>query len=309
MKALLTTDDLIKHMKNKGITFQLINENEARKILETDCYYFHMAAYRVLYPKNPIVSTRSKQYQKLDFGYLVELASIDNRVQSVILDMCLELEKEIKLRLINAVTNNSNDDGYSIVQLFLKEKDYNLNILRSINRHKSGKYCHDLIEKYYPYFPIWVLVELISFGDLLRITQFYESRYSIQIMPNNKFMNTIRDLRNASAHNNCLINTIANNLDKTKQPDIRIVNFIKDLNAVGSTSRQTNLRNFFAYDMVTLLFVYDSLIPNNKKKSTYIMLNNLMTKGLTDHYDYFETNSKIKGVYEFLSRIIDKLAE
>lgn len=31
-----------------------------------------------------------------------------------------------------------------------------------IHKHKSGEYCKNLIEKYYPYFPIWVLVELIS---------------------------------------------------------------------------------------------------------------------------------------------------
>ena len=31
----------------------------------------------------------------------------------------------------------------------------------------------DLIEKYYPYFPVWVFVELISFGDLLYFCSFY----------------------------------------------------------------------------------------------------------------------------------------
>ena len=44
------------------------------------------------------------------------------------------------------------------------------------------RYCKDLIAKYYPYFPIWVFVELISFGDLLYFCYFCEKRYKVKIV-------------------------------------------------------------------------------------------------------------------------------
>ena len=49
--------------------------------------------------------------------------------------------------------------------------------------------------------------ELISFGDLTYLCAFYNQLYKEQIV-NNKFMNTVRDIRNASAHSNCLINKL-----------------------------------------------------------------------------------------------------
>ena len=38
----------------------------------------------------------------------------------------------------------------------------------------------------------------------------------------NKFMNTVRDIRNASAHSNCLINKLFEELPATQQPDAEI---------------------------------------------------------------------------------------
>lgn len=63
------------------------------------------------------------------------------------------------------------EDGYRIVKNFLREENLQMNILQGIRHHKSGEYCKELIEKYYPYFPIWVLVELISFGENVSVSE------------------------------------------------------------------------------------------------------------------------------------------
>lgn len=80
--------------------------------------------------------------------------------------MCLDMEHVIKVKLIDRITKNPEEDGYDIVRKFLA-KDDNLRILKNIKGHKSGEYCKDLINKYYLFFPVWVFVKLISFGDLL----------------------------------------------------------------------------------------------------------------------------------------------
>ena len=171
MKTLLSVDELITHMKSKGIKFSIISENEAKEFLNNNNYYFKLAAYRNLYPK--INNPRSKkfgQYQNLEFAYLKELSIIDMRLRYLMIDMCLDIEHAIKVKLVHSVSNNPQEDGYTIVKAYLNKEDKDFRMLKTIRQHKSGEYCKDLINKYYPFFPIWVLVEVISFGDLLHIS-------------------------------------------------------------------------------------------------------------------------------------------
>lgn len=145
MKNLLSIDELMEHMKERGIKFEIISESDARTFLTNNNYYFKLASYRTLYAKCPDGSSREGQYQNLDFAYLKELSTIDMYLRYIIIEMCLDIEHAIKVRLINAVTQNSNDDGYQLIKLYLKDEDPGFNILKSIRSHKSGEYCKDLI--------------------------------------------------------------------------------------------------------------------------------------------------------------------
>lgn len=51
MKELLTTDQLIDHMKAKGITFNIISEQDAKTFLTNNNYYMKLASYRKNYKK------------------------------------------------------------------------------------------------------------------------------------------------------------------------------------------------------------------------------------------------------------------
>jgi hypothetical protein len=74
--------------------------------------------------------------------------------------MCLDIEHFLKVKLITAVTNNPKEDGYELVKKFIALPN-NDRIVRKIKWHKSSEYCKDLINKYYPNFPIWVFVEFL----------------------------------------------------------------------------------------------------------------------------------------------------
>lgn len=111
LKKLLSVDELIEHMKSKGITFHEVSENDAKEFLQKNNYYMKLAAYRANYEKCP-TGKRAGQYKKLDFGYLKELSVIDMHLRYIIIDMCLDIEHAIKVKLINDVTNNPSEDGY-----------------------------------------------------------------------------------------------------------------------------------------------------------------------------------------------------
>lgn len=306
MKQLLSIDELIQHMKNRGITFNEISENDAKQFLQNNNYYMKLAAYRANYDKCD-TGKRQGQYKKLDFGYLKELSTIDMYLRYIVMDMCLDIEHVIKVRLIKNITNNPSEDGYDIVRKFIAQDD-NLRILKNIRSHKSGEYCKDLIEKYYPYFPVWVFVELISFGDLLYFCSFYEKIYGVQII-NNKLMNTVRDVRNAAAHSNCLLNKMTEKIDSTKQVNNEISSFIIGMKNISKTSRVNNLSYKFTNSFVTILYVYDSLMNEIPKQKRYKEIQEFMNGRVVKNKQFFQSNSKIVGVYNFHKKVIDNLVK
>lgn len=306
MKQLLSIEELIQHMKNRGITFNEISENDAKQFLQNNNYYMKLAAYRANYDKCD-TGKRQGQYKKLDFGYLKELSTIDMYLRYIVMDMCLDIEHVIKVRLIKNITNNPSEDGYDIVRKFIAQDD-NLRILKNIRSHKSGEYCKDLIEKYYPYFPVWVFVELISFGDLLYFCSFYEKIYGVQII-NNKLMNTVRDVGNAAAHSNCLLNKMTEKIDSTKQVNNEISSFIIGMKNISKTSRVNNLSYKFTNSFVTVLYVYDSLMNEIPKQKRYKEIQEFMNGRVVKNKQFFQSNSKIVGVYNFHKKVIDNLVK
>ena len=293
-------------MKNRGITFNEISENDAKQFLQNNNYYMKLAAYRANYDKCD-TGKRQGQYKKLDFGYLKELSTIDMYLRYIVMDMCLDIEHVIKVRLIKNITNNPSEDGYDIVRKFIAQDD-NLRILKNIRSHKSGEYCKDLIEKYYPYFAVWVFVELISFGDLLYFCSFYEKIYGVQII-NNKLMNTVRDVRNAAAHSNCLLNKMTEKIDSTKQVNNEISSFIIGMKNISKTSRVNNLSYKFTNSFVTVLYVYDSLMNEIPKQKRYKEIQEFMNGRVVKNKQFFQSNSKIVGVYNFHKKVIDNLVK
>ena len=306
MKPILNIDEMIEHMKEKGIKFNIISENEAKKFLSESNYYMKLASYRTNYPKYDESSKRCGQYINLEFAYLKELSTIDMYLRYIVLEMCLDIEHYLKVKLLRVIENNPEEDGYDIIRRFVAS-DNNAYILKNIRKHKSSEYCKDLIEKYYPYFPARVLVVVISFGDLTYLCEFYNQRYGEEIV-NNKFMNSIRDIRNASAHSNCLINRLFDPLENGKQIDVEISNFVKSLTNVNSNTRGKNLNYRVTYNIITLLYVYDKIVTSKAaRQHRYDELKDLFDNRAVRHQDYFKSNSKLVGIYKFIQKVIDNL--
>lgn len=75
IKPMLSIDELIEHMKAKGIRFNIVSEEEAQEFLTTNNYYMKLASYRANYDKCPLESKRAGEYQQSEFAYLQELST------------------------------------------------------------------------------------------------------------------------------------------------------------------------------------------------------------------------------------------
>ncbi len=303
MKQLLSPEQLIDHMKGKGIKFTIVDEQEAKDFLVNNNYYMKLAAYRTNYDKQTLECASNGQYINLEFAYLKELSTLDMHLRYKILEMCLDIEHNIKLSILNGI-EQFGDDGYQLIRKFVAQNE---RVLKTIHAHQASEYCKGLINKYYPYFPAWVFVEIISFGDLTYLCDFYSQTYGSEI-EYRKFLNIVRDLRNASAHSNCLINRLSDVIDGA--PDKRIIDFVKNLNCVGNTSIRNNISHKFVYDFIVLLYVYNNIvISETTRKRRFIEIKEMLNTRFLRHKDYFQKNNRIKQQYVFLSKIIDSISE
>ena len=140
-KIKLTVDEQILDMKKKGVKFELCTEQEAKRFLNYNNYYFKLKSYARNYNINP----QTNQYFNLDFAYLIELSKLDMYIRKIILEMSLDVEHYLKVRLMKDLCNNSEEDGYNITKIFLQyhpnAKD---DIRRKANKWECPKVCVNL---------------------------------------------------------------------------------------------------------------------------------------------------------------------
>ena len=299
MKLLKTNEELIAHMRLKGIKFNIVNEEDAKKFLQNNNYYMKLASYRANYEKR----RSNDEYINLDFAYLQELSTIDMHLRYLILQMCLDVEHSLKTRLLKDIEDNPEEDGYDIIRRFITKYERSC---QNIQKHKSSEYCRELIEKYYPYFPAWVFVELISFGDVVKLYEYYSERYPGRLK-DSELLYSIRDLRNATAHSNCLINKLQKG---TNKPSVKIIKFVSNIDGIGTSMRTNKLSNKFLYDFITLLYVYSEFINVNiVKEKRFKQIQEFIDGRVIKNREYFKKNECIKTAYIFVKKIIDYMCE
>lgn len=310
-KLKLTVEEQIQDMINKNIQFELYTKENAKKFLKYNNYYFKLKSYA----KNYNINIQTKKYYNLDFAYLVELSKLDMYIRKIILELSLDVEHYLKVRLMNDLSDNAEEDGYNIVRLFLQ---YHPNAESDI-QSKANKYsfCSDLAEKHLNEYKepkelaLWNIVELLSFGNFMELYEMYYQTYpSFNYSP---YLKSIKFIRNAAAHNNCILSTLRkpNSLkrfSKTKKL-ANILGKIPEFRELKS--RNGMMKNPVIHDFVTLLFVYNDVmkvsatktVRNKKMEDIYYQFcddNGRIRKNKS----YFDKNPYVKEAYSFICNII-----
>lgn len=121
-KPKLSIKNQIEKLKQKGVKFEIFNEDKATKFLQNNSYLFKVKAYCNTY-KQKDKDGKTLPYQNLDFAYLVDLSTIDMHLRRFIIRLTLDMEHILKTKLMRDF-NNSASDGYDIVAEFLKKDSY-----------------------------------------------------------------------------------------------------------------------------------------------------------------------------------------
>lgn len=300
----LSIDEQIADMEKKGITFLQEDKNDAKNFLKNNTYYFKIKAYERNYDKYSATVKRG-QYINLDFAYLKELSTLDMYLRKIILSMTLDIEHALKVQLLFDLSENVQEDGYEIVKEYL-EQDYV--IVKNIHDKIDKSAASDLIKKRKTEndeYALWELVEVLSFGNFIDLYQLYYSRYPSK---NNfsSYLWSLKFLRNAAAHNNCLLNSIKAPYNVILHKNKDILFEVSKIKTISDKSRATWMKNPVIHDFVILVYVYLNVIKSKgiKKKGTE-QLKWLFDDRMLQHKEYFEKNISITECYRFTNKIIN----
>lgn len=297
----LKIEEQIDHMKECGIKFTIEDEEAASKFLHESTYYFKVKAYAKNYSKYNFGENRGK-YVDLEFAYLHELSIIDTLLRKEIIKMSLDIEHFLKVNMLVDCSENSNHDGYSIINDLFR---FNPDLKKTIVQKSAASTCNDLVNKYMDNFAIWNIVEVMSFGEFIELYALYYDT-STDWIYNTLF--PIKKLRNAAAHNNCLINNLKTNISGGVTPNKRIYNEVCKIKDMPKRSVEKRMTHPIVHDFVVLLYVFASVVNSDKtKRYTLNELKNLFDVRMTKHKEYFTNNSLLISTYRFTKLILDKL--
>lgn len=312
LKPKCTPDELVQKMKNKGITFNEISEETAKMYLKERNNYFRLCSYKRNYDKYP--EGRTDEYIKLDFAYLLELSTIDMHLRYLFLHMSIDIEHFLKVKLLSDITSEDDEDGYSIAKDFLGKNHW---VLEDIYHKRNSPYVGDLISNYFLFdldeegklniantkvsCPIWALMEVLGFGEFIALYDFFYSGQPQSI--NVGTLNLVKSLRNACAHNNCVIYNLRKN---SSTPGKLISDFISKIPSINKSERKSKLSVRPILEAVSLLYIYEKTVPEPIKTERYSKLKDLVYKRMRKK-DYFQSNELICASYNFFKKLVDFL--
>lgn len=308
----LVSSQFIERLINKGITFDLITEDEAVKFLEQNSNYFKLTSYRKNFSSNIIGGKRI--YSNLDFKHLVELSKIDMVLRYQLVKMCLDIEHSLKVKLMNAIENDPSEDGYTIIENYFssQNEETRQKVLNEIKRNSNSIYYHKLLKKHnidwssndLVDFPVWAFMEVISFGSFL---DFYY-KYFMQVDRKNAkyihLLNNVKQVRNASAHNTCMLNNLyANSSQIDYSPSLLITSFVGNAK-ISETMRKSKISNNVLYQITSVFYIHNKYVSSNLLKAKrYKELFEIMESSMEVVGIYFAKNDLITSSMQYLHKI------
>lgn len=331
-KTLLTPSQQVRFLKEeKGISFNLISEQDAEAFLENKNFLFKLKAFCRNYDTYQLDEGMKGKYVNLDFGELVELSRLDKILRDEILNLTLDIEHYLKV-CINQGAMERGVDPYALVRLYIDEsrdsaihqqnehfsredaiQDF-MKIVEICNQvtddspsdemveraneiqgiikgmlnnicpsHVSDSlkgmlnspYSHDLAEKYQNRTPpYWCLCELLTFGPTIGFYKMCFSkngplsgceREAKKCKSIKNLLRSAQVLRNAAAHNDCLLSTLGKRLKSPSRSGV--IKILKQNYSVAEGPLDAEKRVPLAVDLAAVLIAYDVVVPAGQSRN------------------------------------------
>ncbi len=322
-------EEIIALMKEHGIKFEICSEEDAIRRLSRN-NYFRLSSYKCNYVEG---NTPSK-YANLDFAYLYDLSKVDTKLRKMILELCINFEHEFKTQLKQYL--DANDDGYAAVSSFLghqtslSDSHRDTTVVDGFIKKLETPFLKNIVkddvlvdpdhpEWFLQTCPYWIFTELLDFGKLIDFYEFIFYPDNWRKEPIDKpvargksevgELHKIRELRNACAHNNCVIASLVP--ERTSGKDFNFLT--KEVQAWLDGKKDADFH--FSKNMkkvpvlnrlINLFYWIDKTLPYGKKADVFqSFYNDLLS--ISEHKDYYIGNDYICNAYSFVLGLTKKL--
>lgn len=262
-----------------------------------------------------------------DFNSYTRLKSLGQIVETVDLCRALQQVEELakltaKFRLQYTDNNDKSTIATSIAEIF--DKAYALSngvdinhTERSFGHLGSSFYSRKLFEKYGQIEKMepWHFMEMASFGDFIAFYKFlfFDFKRNTAVKADKdifkdasnakkvkNYLFPAKTLRNAAAHNDCLLNTLKH---KLRSPKAQIRDYLKTLPTLDKQLIDLSWKTSLVHDYASLLICYDYIIPHSKTKKVASNRLGATANKLLENSTFYEKHVAISNPLKLLAGI------
>lgn len=236
------------------------------------------------------------------------------RLRYLLVKMCLDIEHSLKVMLMNDIQNNDTEDGYSIIDEYLntqteeikkrivddiKKNSNSIYYSKLLKKHNISSYTEELID-----FPVWFFLEVVSFGTFISFFSYY---FINQDESNKKLvhlLNKVKQVRNAAAHNACMLNNLYSNNDKINYKPNRLITRFLGNARINEEMRKSKLSNEILYQVTIVFFIHNEYVNSRSiKLNRYNEFHTLMDDSLNTANTLFLKNDLVFSSISYLHKI------
>ncbi len=281
----------IEFLKQRNIQFNSIDENFAQSIIEKEYPCYKLFEYSRLF---------NSAYD-LDFSQLYYLAILDEKLRHVVICKCLDLEQALKTIIINDAEKL--DVKESILEEYIRsDSDY---LLSHYNSDNIDVFFDKSIPNSLKDLSFEQFLEVIQFGTFEKFLHYFYRKhskylYNKEYAPFENHINSMKHLRNISAHNGLLIGSLNKKRDITSN---KIASFL-GAHGIKHKTLRSNMSKQIVFDLCNLLHLCYSILPKSKFDETLSQFIDFLQKDCKQYEHAFSKNSLLLSVYNFANSVV-----
>jgi len=176
-KRPLTIDAQVSLLKIRGLKVE--NEEELKYYLKNLSYY-HLSIYFKHYQENDLF------YKGITFKRILNIYKFDNKLRFLLLELLERVEKSFKSRMVSILSVEENNSHWHLDEKLFNTQEDHAEIIKLITEevNKSRELSVTHYKKTYsdPALPpIWVVLEIMSFGQCVHIFKALKKSYRNKI--------------------------------------------------------------------------------------------------------------------------------
>lgn len=308
-KPWISPREQVERLKAKGVRFDFMSEADAERYLSENNNYFRLQSYRDNFAKVE-TGPREGQFANLDFGMLVDLSVIDMVLRQQMLLLTLDVEHFSRVRLLGEIESHG-EDGYRIVSDFIDSYDRvdaGGNVRNAtwgeIQRGISSPYVKGVLDRYQrDDMPAWVFMEVTSFGTFCYFRRFCSDRFEISNDQSFYMLMSVKLLRNACAHNNCVLNDLTSG-EPMYRPSYEVLGALSTIKGLGKSIRSTKMKNDRVQEIATTLYLHHLLASEGVAIHAGVRLRTLVQR-IYKNIGYYSGATQIVTTFDFLGKVIE----